>query len=453
MKIHSTKKKARSGTLEAAEGPDGATRYRGRLRLADGTKSQRVDLPEGLTEAEARSYLASLQRAEDATGQVLAAKRDRAREDAARARKPSEGETCDDWHDRFLATRTLGNVEDSRGRWRRWISPILGSVPIAAVGREDVERVRDHLDAAIRRFRAEGRGGDRLMPKSALNVWSVLTTAFKHACSSKDRGIRVRAENPCIGVLPPEPGASRLRAFLYPTEVAALLSCADVPLRWRQIYAVAIYTYLRPGELWELRWRDVDLSAELVGITRAWDWEEEEAKAPKTRNGIRSVPLEPAIVPLLAALREGQPSEAHVFPELRGLNENKVAARFRAHLALAGVDRPILFEDTATHMPVNFRSCRDTGITWLALAGVEAARIQRRAGHDDFDTTLGYVKSAEDLSGRMGTPFPELPPEVCGPAIGPAAPPMPSKHRTSLGFGGAEGGSRTPDLARMKRPL
>jgi hypothetical protein len=64
---------------------------------------------------------------------------------------------------------------------------------------------------------------------------------------------------------------------------------------------------------------------------------------------------------------------------------------------------------TATTMPINFRSWRDTGITWLALAGVDVAKMQRRAGHDALSTTLGYVKVAEDLTGSIGEPFPSLP--------------------------------------------
>ncbi len=60
-------------------------------------------------------------------------------------------------------------------------------------------------------------------------------------------------------------------------------------------------------------------------------------------------------------------------------------------------------------MPVNFRTCRVTGITWCAIAGIDAVGIQRRAGHDDINTTLGYVKQAEDVGGRLGVPFAPLP--------------------------------------------
>ena len=38
--------------------------------------------------------------------------------------------------------------------------------------------------------------------------------------------------------------------------------------------------------------------------------------------------------------------------------------------------------------------------------------MQPRAGHEDITTTLGYVKMAEDLGGKVGTPFGPLPPEL-----------------------------------------
>jgi hypothetical protein len=42
-------------------------------------------------------------------------------------------------------------------------------------------------------------------------------------------------------------------AYLWPKEAALLLSCELIPLEWRRIYAVALYTGLRVGELAVLR--------------------------------------------------------------------------------------------------------------------------------------------------------------------------------------------------------
>jgi hypothetical protein len=60
-------------------------------------------------------------------------------------------------------------------------------------------------------------------------------------------------------------------------------------------------------------------------------------------------------------------------------------------------------------MAINFRSMRDSGITWEALASTPVDRIQARAGHEHIATTLGYVKAVKDLRGKFGTPFGALP--------------------------------------------
>ncbi len=60
-------------------------------------------------------------------------------------------------------------------------------------------------------------------------------------------------------------------------------------------------------------------------------------------------------------------------------------------------------------MMVNFRSLRDSGITWECLQGTPIERIQARAGHEHIATTLGYIKLVEDLAGKLGAPFGALP--------------------------------------------
>lgn len=62
-----------------------------------------------------------------------------------------------------------------------------------------------------------------------------------------------------------------------------------------------------------------------------------------------------------------------------------------------------------------------------ALAGVDVTKMMRRAGHDHVQTTMGYVKLAEDLTGDLGAPFGPLPPQLgepdvgTGPTVGPSA--------------------------------
>ena len=405
----------RSGTLEpAGTWPSGKPRFRGRVRLADGTRSERFDAPERMSEADARKWLAGIQAEEDARGLLLEKKREAARALAAERLEPCEGETCDAWY-----ARRPARIED-RGRWRRWISPHIGPKAMVRVTRADVEAVRDALDVAIR----EGRAA----PKTALGAWCTLTSSFRLASAGKDRSLRILEQNPCIGVLPPDSGDGRRRSWLYPSEAARLLACDAVPLEARRLYALALYLYLRPGELAALEWRDVDLVANVVRVTKALDSTTGETKAPKTRNGIRTVPIPATLRPLLEQMHDEARGETdkptgHLVPAfhrqyVHGATHGAAKA-FRAHLRAAGVDREELYTLTKTTEPIDFRTCRDSGITWLALAGVDVVKMQRRAGHDSLETTMRYVKVAEDFSGTVGEPFPPLPAGF-GPSDGPA---------------------------------
>lgn len=432
----------------------------GRLRLADGTKSRRFRLAQTDVD-EARAFVAKVQSEENTSHALYAAKLANDRAEAARLGKRHGLETADAWHERFVQSRDSKEQQKNGGKWKKWVSPVLGSTPMVEVTREQIEEVRDRLDAAQRAFHEHGRGEGRIMPKTALNLWSVVTSAFKHSCSSKDRSLRVREDNPCTGVLPPDKGDSRRKPWLYPREIAKLLACElpTVPLEWRRLYAVAVYTYLRPGELAELRWSDFDLEAGVLSISRAWSWIEKSVGPPKTRNGVRRLPLAPTLVELLEVMSSGKRADALVFPRFRTMGHSKAALKIRKHLAAAGVADARLSDSSATRMHVGFRSLRDTGITWLALAGTPIQHMQRRAGHDNMQTTMGYVKEAEDLTGgTLGEPFAPLPlclfGEVTGPVTGPKSPKkavFPSK--TSRGGGIRTHGLEHPKLAHYQAVL
>jgi integrase len=164
---------------------------------------------------------------------------------------------------------------------------------------------------------------------------------------------------------------------VYPVEASTLLACRGVPLPWRETYAVACYLYLRPGELRALTYGDVDFAAHVVHVTKAYDEITREVKAPTTRNGVRDVPIHPNLVPLLRRLVEGRQAADLLTPLVSQRNEFDRAKTLRGHLEIAKVTRPRLTENSATTMHVGFRSWRDTGITWLALAGVDVAKMQR----------------------------------------------------------------------------
>lgn len=422
-----------TGSVEPFKRADGSTYYRARIRLADDSRV-RVDVPPkystpagGKTARQrAELYAAAAQEREDDTGELLAKKRAK-----GAVVSMAKGETCDGYFERFAKHRSdigkVRRIRDLESAWNMWISPTLGTKPIAGITREDVEDVRDALDAEVAK-RKKGGAAVGMSGARARNVWSVLTSMMKEACTSKRRELRVRSDNPCSTVQPPDKTDARVKTFVYPTEFLTLVACAEIPRDWRELYAVACYLYLRPGELRSLLWSDVDLAAGVVHITKAYDEDAQEVKPPKTRNGVRDVPIPPTLVPLERMKKRAKVSGA-VLPLMADLNENRRAGWMRKHFTAAGLDRARLTEQSATTMQINFRSWRDTGITWLAIQGVDVAKMQRRAGHDSISTTLGYVKMAEDLSGKIGEPFPALPSSLI------AAPKPPSAAASSKARG------------------
>ncbi|MDX2090367.1 MAG: site-specific integrase [Kofleriaceae bacterium] len=324
-------------------------------------------------------------------------------------------DTCDEWFDRFHDYRLSLGYQSSRYAWDAWISPFIGVKAWGEVTPADAERIRDTLDRAMAERRARGPGARRLLGRSASDVWRLLLTCVRAAKRTKRGDLRALAgrPNPLEDIEPPGDRStrqSRAKPFIYPSEAAQLFACTRVPRAWRELYAIAGYLYLRPGELLVLRWSDVDLRHGVVRVERAWGYLRQEEKGTKTRAGTRDVPIHPELHPLLDRMKG--PPAALAVPCLRSVHRVSVPQIFRAHLQLAGVHRRAMHTSTMTTVRASFRSWRDSGLTWLALAGVDVGRIARRAGHEDLRMTLKYVKQAEDLTGQLGTPFAPLPREL-----------------------------------------
>src|SRR6185312_7375047 len=107
--------------------------------------------------------------------------------------------------------------------------------------------------------------------KTAGNVWSTVRALFRDACRAKDDAFCVRDDNPTGNVAGPDRGVRKAKQYLYPSEFLALVSCEEVPIRWRRLFALATYTYVRAGELAALEWGDVDLVHGTIHVHRSVD--------------------------------------------------------------------------------------------------------------------------------------------------------------------------------------
>jgi len=136
-------------------------------------------------------------------------------------------------------------------------------------------------------------------------------------------------------------------------------------------------------------------------------------------------------------------------------SERDMARGLRRWLRHAGVTREELYEATLTSKAVTFHDLRATGITWAAIDGLDLLKIMQRAGHTETETTMVYVREAENLRDGFGAPFSELPLEALGVArpSAPLSPPADGNAESADGTVCGADGTRTRGLRRDRPAL
>ncbi len=361
-------------------------RLQGIVTLADGSRKRLPPFPRGT----------SLEMAKERTTHAseLAAKSGKRGSRPSVAKETAAG-WVQVWHSDRVA-RGLTSADVSLGHWTHHIAAVLGSKHPREWTREDFRRLATELDEKVQ--------GDAIAWKTAANVWGTATKMASDASDSKVATLRCRDDNPAESVRGPDRGNRTGLQYLYPSELLRFVECERVPLTWRRLVAVAVYTYMRSGELRALHWSDVDLEHGTISITKSFSVTTGKLKATKSRTP-RLIPIEPALLPLLQAMHDESGGRGDVFAMAP---RQHLSESFKRLLKVAGVDRPALFERGPGVAPIRFHDLRSTGVTWEAVRGTQPLTIMQRAGHANFETTQRYLRAAEVLKQGFGQPFPEL---------------------------------------------
>ena len=295
--------------------------------------------------------------------------------DLERTPTVTERLTVEDVGRRYLqhltnAGRRRSTLQDYESYLRLHLVPFFGDLQIDKIGRSDVEG-----------FTAE-KLADGKAPKSVRNYLGLLHSLFDYAEKQDwSRG------NPCKLVVKPgdDEGDADIR-FLDDDELDALLRAVPEkglgPLD-QTLYLMAAMTGLRQGELFALRWRDIDWAASRIRVRQ--NYVRGEFGKPKSKRSTRSVPLADRVAGKLHRLFLGSPFQGDddlVFGNPgtgKPLARRAVLKRFKSSLNRAGV-REIRFHDL-----------RHTFGTRMAGAGVPLRTLQEWMGHRDLKTTLIYA--------------------------------------------------------------
>lgn len=282
-----------------------------------------------------------------------------------------------------LAPSTIASY---RKNIRLHIAPALGTVPLAALTTERIDRLYRALE---RGGRADHRAGEGLSPRTVRYVHTILSAALGAAVKT-----RRLARNPAADASPPTARQAKAPEMhpWTPGQLAAFLGWARPNADNFTLWHVLAFTGMRRGEALALRWRDVGLDEGTVRVRRSAGMvrvagEGAEVVEGDTKSGKpRLVDLDGPTVAVLRARKRERGAmhlslardEALVFGDLEGQHRNPehVSRQFardvaRARAALGDQALPV----------IRLHDLRHTHATILLTEREPVHVVSQRLGH------------------------------------------------------------------------
>lgn len=286
-----------------------------------------------------------------------------------------------DWHKRFLDDIKLsykrGTVMQYDGDLKKWLPNFFSSKKMSEITKSDVHSLI--FDYLLR----EGASAN-LQRK----IRRVLSRIFEAAV---EEGLIAR--NPCKGIsvkVPPP-----VKFVLNTQEVEKFLQAArETSHAFYHIWAFALFSGLRNGELYALRWRDID---EVTGIiTVSGQWTNKDGLHATKTNRNRVVPISQNLKELLIELKNlgpfqetltGLDGSSHFVDDLvlprssewKHGEQSKITKKFCKSIGIT---------------EICFHDLRATFITNLLAQGVSLPKVMSIVGHARTSTTDEYLRLA-----------------------------------------------------------
>lgn len=174
---------------------------------------------------------------------------------------------------------------------------------------------------------------------------------------------------------------SKIKSVLNEQQIQFLLRKAqeqDWP--WYPHYSVALFTGLRNGELYALRWINVDLDSRRIVVNSSWS-SKDGFKSTKSGND-RIVEIPKPLLPLLYELKLKFSESDFVLPRLNRWDRGEQAYDLRLFLKAIGLHE------------VRFHDLRASWATLLLSKGVPPSQVMAQGGWADMNTMMIYMRKA-----------------------------------------------------------
>ena len=150
---------------------------------------------------------------------------------------------------------------------------------------------------------------------------------------------------------------------------------------WYPIWAMALLTGMRSGELYALEWDDIDFEKKLIRVKKSYNKRMNAIKSTKAGYW-RNVPISDQLYSLLVELKSTRGNEKYVLRHFIEWVRGEQAKPLRAFLKEIGLP------------PVKFHTLRACFATQLLGDGVEMTKVMKIGGWRDLKTMQIYMRLA-----------------------------------------------------------
>jgi len=303
----------------------------------------------------------------------------------------NDNPTVEEWLPHWLSEYRISDLRD--GTYESYdrhikanIIPIIGHIRLKDLTGAHIQQMYNKLQET------KNKGGYGLSGATVAKIKNILSKALQQAITNK-----VIRNNPILETNPPKVEESDIR-IMTKAEQKKFISVLPF-YNSGNMFAVALATGMRIGELCALDINDIDREQKLIDITKTAGRRKDKYTGevsikigpPKTKHSIRKIPLLPSVevmldrqVQLVSELREKAGSKWNdntlFFPTDEGNIHDLSGLRSSMGRILKRAELP--------HMTIH--ALRHTYATTALNAGVAAQNVARLLGHKDGATTLKF---------------------------------------------------------------
>lgn len=275
---------------------------------------------------------------------------------------------CDYWIDKRVPQKRSG--KDDESIIRRHLRPAFGLLLLRMIGLEQIDTFKVSKE--------------KLNKKTLNNILTLFISMMKAAVELHWLIAAPSVKKPKVRLF-----SKDYRYLRTDDEIRRFLAAArDKGENVFALYATALYTGERAGELAALRWEDVDFEKRLITVQRSWD-------GPTKADDVRYVPILDVLLPLLKAwrLRVGG---GLCFPNEAGNMHGESASIFQETLqsVLDDAGFPLVHRRGKDRHYIVFHDLRHTFASHWMMKGGDVFKLSKILGHKSLEMTMRYAHLA-----------------------------------------------------------